>query len=107
MTDRVIPFSAATQAYEAARPLSVRPATQVRPLGREPARDSLDISAAARARLAPTHKLAAARVPGEVSFESGAAPARAPGALPIYAHPADRNAAATGISAGRLIDTQA
>jgi len=106
MTDRVIPFSTAAQAYHAARPLQVRPAAQVRPAERQPSRDTLDISAAARARTQPTNPLAAARVPGQVTF-GGAAPAKAAGALPIYAHPADRNAAATSISAGRLIDTQA
>lgn len=106
MTDRVIPFSTAAQAYRTVQPPQVRPVAQVRPVSRPAARDTLDISAAARARTQPTSKLAAARVPGRVSFEASA-PASAGGSLPIYTHPADRNAAATGISAGRLIDTQA
>lgn len=109
MTDRVIPFSAAAQAYAQARPLSVRPVAQVRPVARQQPLDTLDISAAARAqaqRSQPTHKLAAAKVPGPVSFD-GAAPAQAKGAMPIYSHPADRNIAATGINAGRLIDLEA
>jgi hypothetical protein len=106
MTDRVLPFSTAAQAYRAAQPLHVRPVAHVRPVERQPSRDTLDISAAAKARTQPANPLAAAKVPGQVSF-AGATPAKAAGALPIYAHPADRNAAATSISAGRLIDTQA
>ncbi len=106
MTDRVLPFSTAAQAYRTAQPLQIRPVAQVRPVSRQPARDTLDISAAARARTQPTSTLAAARVPGQVTFEASA-PASARGSLPIYTHPADLNAAATGVSAGRLVDTQA
>ena len=106
MTDRVIPFSTAAQAYGQARPLSVRPVAQVRPAQRVERQDTLDISAAAKARTQPTHPLAAAKVSTPVSFDGVAAP-RAQGAMPIYSHPADRNIAATGINAGRLIDTQA
>lgn len=51
--------------------------------------------------------LVAALVPGRIDF-SGDEPVQArPGAMPIYRHPADKNAAATGIHAGRLIDTEA
>ena len=106
MTDRVIPFSTAAQAYAQARPVSVRPIAQVRPVARQDPRDTLSISDAARARTQPTHPLAAARVPGSVNFDASA-PAQARGAMPIYTHPADRNTAATGIHAGRLVDTRA
>lgn len=106
MTDRVIPFSTAARAYGQTRPLSVKPVAEARPLARRDARDTLDISAAARARSQPTHPLAAARVPGSIGFDASA-PARAKGALPIYTHPADRNSAATGITASRLVDVKA
>lgn len=106
MTDRVIPFSSAAQAYAQVRPLSVRPVAQVQPAARQHAADTLDISAAARAQSQPTHPLAAAKVPGSINFDA-AAPAQAQGAMPIYTHPADRNNAATSISAGRLVDIEA
>ncbi|MBK7403901.1 MAG: hypothetical protein IPJ41_04520 [Phycisphaerales bacterium] len=110
MTDRVIPFSAAAQAYRSTQP--ARPAQQpapvarVSPTDRQPPRDTLDLSSALRQRSRPASPLAAAKVAGSVSFDA-AAPAIAKGALPIYSNPAARNAAATNINAGRLIDTQA
>jgi len=49
-------------------------------------------------------RLVASVVPGSISFtEDGVAMPKAP-ALPIYKHPADRNAAATGIARGSSID---
>lgn len=49
-------------------------------------------------------KLVAQVVPGSVSFTAdGTAVPKTP-ALPIYAHPADRNAAATGIALGSSVD---
>jgi len=49
-------------------------------------------------------KLVAQVVPGSISFtEDGTAFPKAP-ALPIYTHPADRNAAATGIALGSSVD---
>lgn len=108
MTDRVIPFSAAAQAYRASQPARpAKPVAQVRAVDRDAPRDTLDLSAAARKHSEPTHKLAAAKVPGPVSFDAAVAPAIAKGALPIYTHPASRNAAATSVNAGRIIDTQA
>jgi len=50
-----------------------------------------------------TARLIAAQVPGSIDF-SGDQPAPARDALPLYRHPADRNAAATGVSQGRLLD---
>jgi hypothetical protein len=106
MADRVIPFSTATQAYGQVRPLLVRPVGPVAPAAR-PAptpngADSFEFSGAARS----SHPLAAARVPGAVRFD-GAAPAQSAGALPIYTNPADRNTAATGVQAGRVLDVEA
>lgn len=128
MSDRVLPFSTAAQAYGASRPLMVRAVPEGRaqagqPLssGRagqaaQPAEpDTFDFSAAARARSTPAHPLAAAKVPGQVSFEGSTPaagspappPARDSRAMPIYANPASRNGAATGVDAGRLIDFEA
>lgn len=47
--------------------------------------------------------LIAGVVPGRVDF-SGATAQPAGGALHIYTHPADRNAAATGVALGRSVD---
>ena len=108
MNPRVLPFSTAAVAYSQTQPLQVRPVAQVKSVARPMPQDTLDISAAARARSQPAHPLAAAKVPGGIDFEANTtAPAQARGALPIYTHPADRNVAATGITAGRLIDTEA
>ena len=55
---------------------------------------------AAREKLA---RLIAARVPGGIDFSSDE-PMPSESAIPMYRHPADRNAAATGVVAGRVID---
>jgi hypothetical protein len=47
----------------------------------------------------------AASVPGGVSF-ADPAPALGGPSLPLYRHPADKNAAATAIDAGRMLDVQ-
>lgn len=57
-------------------------------------------AAAARARVAG---VVAGMVPGRIDF-SGPAPVPAPGALPMYRHPAEKNAAATSVHAGRMVD---
>jgi len=59
--------------------------------------------------LAPSKidRLVAAVVPGGIDFtEEGAMPSRRGGgdALAMYRHPADRNAAATAVHAGRIVD---
>jgi len=58
----------------------------------------------------PAHKLPgragrliAAVIPGRVDF-SADEPAPTGAALPLYRHPADRNAAGTALSAGRIVD---
>lgn len=118
MSDRVLPFSTAAQAYGNVRPLMVRAVPQQQAASqpgatstterasRADAHDSFDLSAAAKARSAPSNPLAAAKVPGQVSFD-GHAPAQASSAMPIYTNPAARNGAATGVNAGRLIDFEA
>lgn len=96
----------------------------------ERVQDAIDLTPAARAvetapiaRLAPARptpseavqdnaglqKLVAATVPGSIDFR-GETPEPGPArreALPLYRHPADRNEAATGINAGRVVDTEA
>lgn len=79
-------------------PLRVRPVAPVSPVQRVQG----DIRAESDPR---TARLVAGVVPGAVDF-SGDAP-RPAAALPLYRHPADRNAAATGVSLGRLLDTNA
>ena len=54
----------------------------------------------------PTSRLVAGAVPGRVNF-AGDEPQHDASALAMYRHPADKNAAATAVSAGRLIDVNA
>jgi hypothetical protein len=48
-------------------------------------------------------RLVAATVPGGVDF-SGETPQPSQSTLPLYRHPADRNAAATAVGVGRFVD---
>jgi hypothetical protein len=91
-----------------ARAYGVRTAPPVAPAVRTAPSEGAD----AIAKIAPAqpkatgevNRLVASVVPGSISFtEDGTAMPKAP-ALPIYAHPADRNAAATGIALGSSID---
>lgn len=60
------------------------------------------------ARIAPATRppLVAAEVPGRVDFFERSSPASDPAAIAMYARPSDRNAAATAVLAGRLIDVE-
>lgn len=55
-------------------------------------------------------RLVAARVPMTPDIAeavaASSAPAVARGALPLYRHPADKNAAATSVTAGRVLDVR-
>ncbi len=55
-------------------------------------------------------RLVAATVPGKIDFIVGAngasTPMPATGALPMYRNPADKNAAAVGVEAGRMLDIE-
>jgi hypothetical protein len=51
----------------------------------------------------PASRLVAGTVPGRISF-AGDRPASDTSALAMYRHPADKNAAATAVSAGKLLD---
>lgn len=53
----------------------------------------------------PGNGLIAGVVPGGIDF-SGPEPAPRPEAIPLYRHPADHNAAATAVHAGRVIDLE-
>ncbi len=48
-------------------------------------------------------RLVAGIVPGGIDF-SGDSPQPRRASLPLYRHPADRNAAATGVELGRSVD---
>ncbi len=54
----------------------------------------------------PASRIVAAIVPGRVSF-AGDQPQPQAAAIAFYRHPADKNAAATAIDAGRNLDIQA
>jgi hypothetical protein len=67
---------------------------------------TLNATGAAERAAKPGSRLVAGAVAGRVNF-SGAEPSQDRSALAMYAHPADKNAAATAVSAGRLIDVSA
>jgi len=119
----------------------------VRPIGVQVPADSVELSSGARSAQArllettgaahahrmqlptvlahTTHPLAAARVPGQVYFDTHAptptttptanpsdsrhahAQSAPPAAMPFYSHPALQNVAATNIAAGQHLDLQA
>lgn len=87
------------RAYGVSPPAQPKPAAMVQPTPRA------DPSAESAPRVSAAARLIGAVVPGRVDF-SGDTPAPVGSALPMYRHPADRNAAATGIHAGRLIDVK-
>jgi hypothetical protein len=51
-------------------------------------------------------RLVAGSVPGKIDF-SGSTPTPSTSAIPMYRNPAEKNAAATGVNAGRMIDVNA
>lgn len=61
------------------------------------------IDPATRPQASAAARLIAGTTPGRVDFSPAAAPQRAD-ALPMYRHPADRNAAATAVALGRAVD---
>lgn len=99
--------------FEAARAYGLRPASRPSPDAKPadaPARtdmaDRVDLSAASP-RPEKINSLIAARVDVRVDFTpaTSSRPA-ADGPLQLYRHPADKNAAATGVDAGRTIDVR-
>ena len=100
---------------------------RIRPLAEAPRVAGGDVDARAAARLdsfyfttpprttlptgpapAAASRMVAATVPGRVDFFADASDPSASSALalPMYRHPADRNAAATGVNAGRVLDVE-
>jgi hypothetical protein len=109
-----IPFHIA-KAYGAQSPQRTGGAQQTQQAGAIKSSEGLEGVGGPSAKL-PTaaQKLVGARVPGKVDF-SGDAPVQSAGggggagnlaasALPLYRHPADKNAAATAVSIGRSLD---
>jgi hypothetical protein len=76
-----------------------------RPLTVTPLRRTDGVSAATLVRGGP-ERLVAGAVPGGIDF-SVSTPVPSGPAIPMYRHPADRNAAAVSIHAGRMIDINA
>jgi hypothetical protein len=99
------------------RSVTVRPAAQAPRLADVDARanaaaklDSFQFSRPARTTLpsaAPSALMVAASVPGSVDFTADSMAPAPSSALPMYRHPADRNAAATAVNAGRVLDLEA
>jgi hypothetical protein len=58
------------------------------------------------ARSEGVRKLVAGVVPGGVAFDAGGGAQPAAAALPMYRHPADKNAAATAVTVGRSLDVR-
>lgn len=57
------------------------------------------------ASLTRIRPLVAATVPGKIDFSAGAPQqSTAGGTMPMYRHPYDKNAAATGVASGKAID---
>lgn len=99
-----IPFRLA-QAYGVKSPAQVSriaaPAAGAVPItqtgaAQDSARPSSELSDAGK-------RLVAGVVPGRVDF-SGAEPVQSQPSLAMYRHPADKNAAATGVAVGRKLD---
>lgn len=64
--------------------------------------------AAPRLPSATIARLVAARVPGGIDFSAASpSPTASAAAIPFYRHPADNNAAATALTAGKVLDTTA
>ena len=96
-----IPFHVA-RAYG----LGTRPATQVEP---KPITEAKSASKANTAKLVAASVSVPVRfntVDTNVSASARSSPAQPADSFPLYRHPADKNAAATSINAGRALDTQ-
>lgn len=99
-----LPFHAA-RAYAASAPVGADVAARSGEFERR-REDIVELTPGAAP--SPAAALVGARVGAGLDLDdSGAAPASARGALPMYTRPADRNAAATGVLAGRVLDVSA
>ncbi|MDX2115115.1 MAG: hypothetical protein SFZ24_05765 [Planctomycetota bacterium] len=91
------PFHIA-RAYGVAAPSSARPPSAASPA---PAQ----APAATGRTPSNVQRLVAGVVPGRIDF-STPEPSHAAPTLQLYRHPADRNAAATAVNAGRIVDVR-
>lgn len=93
-----------------ARAYGLRPGSPALPFTPAPQRaqesvhrdDVVDVRNSSSAESAT--ELVAAQVNKPVDFTAGPRAESSPQAIPFYRHPADRNAAATSIEAGRVLD---
>ncbi len=101
------PTAPAAPAANIARVGITRPAEAVGPRAADSAQGVQPVANVDRtAASASINRLIAAVVPGRVDF-SGDVPQASPAPLAFYRHPADKNAAATGVQLGRTIDLSA
>ncbi len=79
---------------------SVEPVARIRP----------ETNPDAKPEVSPTARLVAGTVPGGIDFSADLpqpGPGRSAQAMAMYRHPADKNAVATSVTAGRLVDLSA
>lgn len=93
------------QTYEPERIQRARPIASPQAMARMVAADA----PAKPVRTEALSRLVAGRVDVPISFaeDQAAAAGRSGGPLTMYAHPADRNTAATGVTIGRMLDVTA
>jgi hypothetical protein len=96
MDGRIAP----TNSYHIDRAYALRAPLRVRAADGPPTIAKIELSSIQTSRVS---RLVAGAVQGKIDF-SGAQPTQDASALAMYRHPAERNAAATGVSAGRMID---
>lgn len=90
-------ISRAYQVPGSTRSALVTPAEQLKQTSKSGGTNSLTNTA--------TRRIVAGMVPGKIDF-SGPTPQPTGAAIPMYRHPADKNAAATAVDAGRMIDVE-
>ncbi|USO00049.1 MAG: hypothetical protein H6810_05145 [Phycisphaeraceae bacterium] len=90
-----------TLPFALAKTYGVQSTVRVRPVTPVSAVQGSEQAARSDAR---TARLVAGVVPGGVSFE-GDSPRPTAETIPFYRHPADKNAAATSVNLGRVVDT--
>lgn len=104
-TTGITPSYHIAKAYGAAR---VGPSSPVSPIARIAGSGSVRVGAHSVERSPQIARLIAARVPGGIDFNaSETASPLAPSSHALYRSPADRNQAATGVFAGRVLDINA
>lgn len=95
-----------SRAYQVEAPLRITPTSRAsiaRAIGTDPAAETQPTAKAQAPERTGLNRLVAGVVDGSVDF-SGDQPQPGSTSLPLYTNPADRNAAAVGVSLGRMID---